>query len=109
MIQFKVKITENDYRRLNFILMYRRPATLFITLVGVMQAVLLVLGLGFKIQLAESITVSAIFMVVFLILPPLSIIVTARRIYKANKYLQEEVTWTIDDTHIRLLAGSFKG
>lgn len=109
MIQFKVKITEQDYRRLNFILMYRRPATIFITLVGVLQAVLLVLGLVFNIRLAESLPVSAIFMVVFLVLPVLSVSISSRRIYKSNKYLQEEISWTIDDTHIHLLAGSFKG
>jgi hypothetical protein len=105
MVQLKTKISLEDYRRINFLLIYKRPLMVFVTLMGIMNIISFLLycfGVKAFVSTLEYPLINLLIGAVLTFLVPISIYNNSKKIYNTNKYLQEESEWTIDK--IRLSA-----
>lgn len=109
MIHFKVHIALKDYRKLNFMLVYKRPMTLFVSFIGLMNLMACVLyGLGYGRDFMTA-PLSNLLLGFFCAgLVPLSIFYNSKKTYDVNKYLQEESEWSVDENKIKIKGKSFE-
>lgn len=109
MIELKIKITLQDYRRLNFLLVYRRPMTVILSFIGIINiiAFLIYLCSNFGNFLTNPIF-NLVFGIGLTIVTPASIYYSSKKIFNTNKYLQEESIWTISEEKVKIKGKSFE-
>ena len=110
MIEFKVKMTLKDYRKLNFFLVYKRPMTIFLTFIGIINIFAFIMYLsGSTSSFLTNPVFNLIFGLIMTFLTPLSIFYSTKKSYATNKYMQSETEWTISDEKIKIKGKSFEG
>ena len=110
MIEFKVKMTLQEYRKLNFLLVYKRPMTIFLTFIGIINIIAFVMYLlGNTSSFLTNPIFNLIFGLAITLMTPLSIFYSTKKSYEINKYMQSETEWTITQEKIKIKGKSFEG
>lgn len=99
------QLTESDFIRVNFTILYKKAFVKFITLMAFFALIISVIG---NIQFPGTTSLSQIMLpILILVILPLITYNSARKNFKTNKRINEPVEYSIDDKIISLKGESF--
>jgi hypothetical protein len=101
-IELKVKLSEQDYYRLSLALAYKRRLVVIFSVLGIFNILA-----GILLEYYDKGVSTLIFGLVMSFLIPISLYFSSKRIYRANDFLQEELSYQISEIGIRVRGASY--
>lgn len=102
------KIDSANYMKLMFTLIYRKPATFFLLLLGLIAIIISVpFFLGFNVQFEKPPYLELFFGIFILFVFPIIIYLSTKRNYKTNLRFQERITYEFTEDKIKMSGESF--
>jgi hypothetical protein len=103
-INITTQLTIDDYIKINYHLFYRKWTSKFLIGLGLFMF----LTIPFNYQLTNKFPYNQLIMgILFIFLYPVNIYFSAKKNFRANSRLQEKITYTFDESNIRLQGDSF--
>ena len=90
-MNFKIKITSSDYIRLMFLLRYRKPYSIFVTILGFVMLALSIRSFSGEDNYVQQPVILMVFCLMIIIGVPISLYLTSKRNFNSNYRLQEEI------------------
>ncbi len=103
----ETKINLEDYRKLIFTLTYRKPWTIFVTLLGLLTLTRACLSYFGVIIQNENMVLQFIFGILLTFLTPFKVYSTAKRNFTSNQRLQEAIEYELSKEKLKIKGESF--
>ena len=108
MIELSFKLTLENYRKINFLVLYKQPVTIILTLIGILSLIFFVLNLVGSAGNILSDTLPHLGIgIAFTFAIPAMVFISSKKTFETNNYLQEEIFWTISEEKIKFKGKSF--
>jgi len=108
-ILIESKLIFKDYLKLMYVLTYRKPVIIIITIIGILSLIMSLLYFGGIKMPYKSPPYSQLFFgIVIVFLFPVLIYISAKRMFASSARLQERITYEFTDEIIRVTGESFK-
>ena len=102
------KIGSSSYMKLMFTLIYRKPATIFLLVLGLVSIIIsIIYFLGFNIQFDKPPFLELFFGLFILFGFPIIIFLSTKRNFKTNLRFQERITYEFTEDKIKMSGESF--
>jgi len=107
-MKIETKLDFKRYLKLTYVLLYRKPVMIFLTICGLLMFILSILYfLGSKSLFADPPYFQVVFGLFVIALLPFSIYKSARKNFSSHGRLQEKITYEFTDEKIKLIGESF--
>lgn len=103
----KTRLNFEEYKKLIFILIYKKPIVIFITVLGLYMIVHASLSYFGIIRINNNITIQFIFGIIITFLIPYNIYKSSKKNFETNKRIQEEIEYNFTNEKIIVKGESF--
>ncbi|MCX6740074.1 MAG: YcxB family protein [Candidatus Parcubacteria bacterium] len=105
MLQFIIKIRLEDYRKLLFIQVFRKPAMIFIMVIAILNLIFAVpYFLG---NYSDFPIFNIMFGLLVVVLIPYSVLRQSKNTFKINKFLQEQIRYEFTEDQVSVSGETF--
>ncbi len=106
-MNFKIKITSSDYIRLMFLLRYRKPYSIFVTILGFVMLALSIRSFSGEDNYVQQPVILMVFCLMIIIGVPISLYLTSKRNFNSNYRLQEEIECELSNDNMKMRGETF--
>lgn len=106
-IHFSGKLSLEDYRKINFRLILKKPISMYVILIGIITCFGALMRLFSNEPIDNSHLVQFILPVLFVLIP-FSIFFQSKKQYESNKYFHQELSYQLSNEHLAIQGDSIE-
>jgi hypothetical protein len=107
-MKISTKIEFKEYRQLMFILTYRRPGMIIVTVAGLIILISALISYVIIHLPLQSVSLIPLFLGLYIILLPIFVFYNSKKVFKSNSRLHELITYEFTPDKILMTGESFK-